>query len=173
MTIETAHTESAREGPPLSQQIVSEIGERLAELGLSLCHIEWKKGRQRSVLTLTIDRPSGVTLHDCEGATRAVENLLEPVETLGESWVLEVESPGLDRRLYTLEDFRRFTGQKVRLELRTPLPASTPGVTKRARLKGPLESVDGDAVTILDEGSASRYTVRFGDVKIARLVPEF
>ena len=109
MTIETAHTESAREGPPLSQQIVSEIGERLAELGLSLCHIEWKKGRQRSVLTLTIDRPSGVTLHDCEGATRAVENLLEPVETLGESWVLEVESPGLDRRLYTLEDFRRFT----------------------------------------------------------------
>jgi ribosome maturation factor RimP len=41
-----------------------------------------------------------------------------------------------------------------------------------AKLKGMLEKVDGDALTVLDEDKSRRYTVRFDDVKLARLVPE-
>ncbi len=41
-----------------------------------------------------------------------------------------------------------------------------------AKLKGILEDVRGDALTVLDEDQHRRYTVRFGDVRIARLVPE-
>jgi ribosome maturation factor RimP len=41
-----------------------------------------------------------------------------------------------------------------------------------ARLKGVLEDVQGDSLTVLDEDQHRRYTVRFGDVRLARLVPE-
>jgi ribosome maturation factor RimP len=40
-------------------------------------------------------------------------------------------------------------------------------------MKGTLETVDGDLLTVLDEDRNRRYTVRFGDVKVARLVPEY
>jgi ribosome maturation factor RimP len=41
-----------------------------------------------------------------------------------------------------------------------------------SKLKGVLETVDGERLTVLDEDRHRRYTVRFGDVKLARLVPE-
>ena len=41
------------------------------------------------------------------------------------------------------------------------------------RIKGPLETVEGDALIVMDEDRKRRYTVRFGDVKVVRLIPEF
>ena len=133
---------------------------------MELYHLDWRKGRSRGVLSLTIDREGGVSLADCEEATRTVDAFLETVEELSSPYVLEVASPGLDRQLYTPEHFRRFAGSRVRVRLWKPVDGS-------ANLKGLLEAVDGEQVTILDEDQRRRYTVRFGDVKVARLVPDY
>jgi ribosome maturation factor RimP len=137
---------------------------RIAALGLELCHVEWKKG-SRATLTLTVDRPAGVTLEDCEAASRAASEILDPLEEHLPKYALEVSSPGLDRPLWTLADCARFRGRRVTVRL----AATVEGI---ARLKGVLEDVQGDALTVLDEDQHRRYTVRFGDVRLARLVPE-
>ena len=150
---------------PFGEETLARLAAALAPHGLELCHAEWKVGPGRRVLTLTIDRERGVTLDDCEKATRAAEVVLDEVPELDAPYALEVESPGLDRPLWTLDDCRRFAGRRVRLTLFQKQDGA-------ARLKGTLEKVDGDAVTVLDEDQGRRYTVRFDDVKLARLVPE-
>jgi ribosome maturation factor RimP len=138
---------------------------RIAALGLELCHMDWKKG-SRATLTLTVDKPAGVTLEDCETASRAASEILDPLGERLPRYALEVSSPGLDRPLWTLEDCARFRGRRVAMRLASKVEGA-------ARLKGILEDVRGDALTVLDEDQHRRYTVRFGDVRLARLVPEF
>jgi ribosome maturation factor RimP len=151
---------------PFGTETTSALASLLARQGLELCHIDWKKGRSRGVLTLTIDREGGVSLEHCEEASRTADAFLETVEELSSPYVLEVSSPGLDRPLWTLADCRRFAGSRVRVRLLRPVDGS-------ANLKGILEGVDGESVTVLDEDQRRRYTVRFGDVKSARLVPDY
>jgi ribosome maturation factor RimP len=149
--------------PPVSFRI-DLIARRLRTLGVELCHAGWSPGR-RGTLTLTIDRPGGVTLEDCEAASRAASEILDPLEASLPAYVLEVASPGLDRPLFSLADCERFRGHRVMVRLAAKIEGTS-------KLKGVLETVDGERLTVLDEDRHRRYTVRFGDVKLARLVPE-
>jgi ribosome maturation factor RimP len=149
---------------PIDAGTESLLRGRIEALGLELCHLGWNPGR-RAVLTLFVDRPGGVTLADCEAASREASAVLDPLEEALPAYVLEVSSPGLDRPLWTLADCARFAGRRVTLRLQRALEGT-------AKLKGILEEVRGDSLTVLDEDRKRRYTVRFGDVRIARLVPE-
>lgn len=151
---------------PFGPDVVQELEAILAGLGLELCHVGWVPRKRQGVLTIFIDKPGGVTLDDCEAASHAVEGRLEALEELSGAFLLEVSSPGLDRPLWTLRDCERFLGRRVRVQLLQPVEGTS-------RLKGPLESVSGGLLTILDEDRQRRYTVQFGDVKLARLIPEF
>lgn len=140
------------------------IRQRIAAFGLDLCHVEWKPGA-RATLTLYVDKPAGVTLEDCEIASRSASEILDPLEEKLPNYALEVSSPGLDRPLWTLADCVRFRGRRVAVQLVRKVDGA-------ARLKGVLEDVQGDTLTVLDEDQHRRYTARFGDVRLARLVPE-
>jgi ribosome maturation factor RimP len=150
---------------PFDDVVADLLRVRVTALGLELCHVEWKKG-SRATLALTVDKPGGVTLEDCETVSRAASEILDPLEEQLPEYTLEVSSPGLDRPLWTLDDCARFRGRRVTVRLATKVDGA-------ARLKGVLEDVRGDALTVLDEDQHRRYTVRFGDVRLARLVPEF
>jgi len=151
---------------PIRAETLGRIREALAEKGLELCHVGWVPGARKGRLTLTIDRPEGVTLDDCEAASHLADPILEGDETIPGSWLLEVESPGLDRPLFTLDDCRRFAGRRVRMTTDVPVDGAK-------RMKGVLEGVDGESLVVMDEDRKRRYTVRFGDVKVVRLIPEF
>lgn len=150
---------------PIDAGTESLLRGRLEALGLELCHVDWTAGRGRATMTLFIDTPGGVTLDDCEAASREASAVLDPLEESLPAYVLEVSSPGLDRPLWTLADCERFTGRRVSVRLER----KTEGT---AKLKGILEAVRGDSLTVLDEDQKRRYTVRFGDVRIVRLVPD-
>jgi ribosome maturation factor RimP len=149
---------------PFDEETEKLIRARIAARGLELCHVDWKPGA-RATLTLFVDKPAGATLADCEAASRAASEILDPLEKDLPEYVLEVSSPGLDRPLWTLDDCERFRGRRVAVRLEAKVDGS-------ANLKGVLEDVQGDALTVLDEDQHRRYTVRFGDVRLARLVPE-
>ena len=151
---------------PIGAGTLGRIREALAGRGLELCHAGWVPGARKGKLTLTIDRDGGVTLADCETASHLADEILEAGDEIPDAYLLEVESPGLDRPLWTLEDCRRFAGRRVQV-------ATTVPVDGAKRLKGPLEAVEGDALIVMDEDRKRRYTVRFGDVKVVRLIPEF
>ena len=109
---------------------IREAAERVAgSIGVEIVDVEWKIGKQR-LLRVYIDRPpspgqrigSGVSHSDCEALSEQLSVILD-VEDLvpGSGYVLEVSSPGLDRKLLKLADYQKFSGRLARVWLNEPV----------------------------------------------------
>ena len=99
----------------LEQQIESKI----EALGYELVELERAGGKARPILRLRIDRrdsDKGVTLDDCSRVSRELETILDENPTLGERYVLEVSSPGVERPLVKRKDYERFAGKEVSIK---------------------------------------------------------
>jgi ribosome maturation factor RimP len=69
-----------------------------------------------------VDQLAGVTHTDCEGFSRDFGAVLDVEDLIpGAEYTLEVSSPGLDRKLYGIDDYRRFHGSLVRLQTFEPV----------------------------------------------------
>ena len=105
---------------------VSEAAERVARSeGLEIVDVEWKVGKQR-FLRISIDKPGGVSHTDCEGMSHQLSAILDVEELVpGPAYILEVSSPGMDRKLTKPADFERFTGRLARISVAEPVENST------------------------------------------------
>jgi len=109
---------------------VREAAERVAgSLGLEIFDVEWKIGKQR-LLRIYIDRlpgpqnPEGlgVTHKDCERVSEQLSVILDVEDLIpGPSYVLEVSSPGLDRKLIKPADYERFVGRLAKVWVTEPI----------------------------------------------------
>jgi ribosome maturation factor RimP len=106
---------------------IRDAAERAARFaGVEIVDIEWKVGKQR-FLRVYIDRPEGVSHRDCQVVSEQLGVLLD-VEDLvpGSSrYVLEVSSPGLDRKLTKPAEFERFRGRLARISTSEPVDNAT------------------------------------------------
>lgn len=82
--------------------------------GLSIELVDIERAAM-GLLQVTIDTPQGVSIEDCENASRLLSRVYE-VENIDYKR-LEVSSPGVDRPLRTLKDFNRFVGERVQIKL--------------------------------------------------------
>lgn len=101
---------------------IREAAERVAASeGLEVVDVEWKVGKQR-FLRVYIDKPEGVSHGDCERVSQQLSVILDVEELVpGPSYVLEVSSPGLDRKLRGPADYERFVGRRARITLQEPI----------------------------------------------------
>ena len=134
----------------------------LRTLGYELVDLDLHFGR-RGLLRLYIDKEAGVTLADCEFVSSQIGAFLDVEDPLPGSYVLEVSSPGFDRRLRTAEHFRRFRDHEVKVELLRPRNG-------RRRIKGRIAAVGEADVTVEVDGVD--WHVDLGDIGVARLVPQ-
>lgn len=134
----------------LSVELEEEIRAVADSNGCELVHAEFGGG----VMRLFIDRPErpgGVDLSDCETISKQVSALLDVVDFAPGRYTLEVSSPGLDRKLYRMEDYRRFTGSLARVTFREPESGQKRTVV--GRLGGLREGVAEPQVEIaVDDG---------------------
>ena len=148
----------------LSEKIRQECAAIAAEVGCVLLDSQFKGG----FLRLVIDRPQGVTIEDCQTVSKQVSTLLD-VEDFGPGrYVLEVTSPGLDRQLYSDEDYERFTGCKVRVTWKEPeMEHKKTIVGILSRYSPERREIDLEAT----EGHES-YRISMRNIQLARLEPE-
>jgi ribosome maturation factor RimP len=109
----------------------------LAEQGLECFDVEFSGGR----LVVMADRPGGVDLDALTDATRAISAALDRADPVPGHYVLEVSSPGLERRLRAPEHFRRFVGTTISVKL-------TAAAEPPRRLKGQLDAVTDDGIAV-------------------------
>ena len=101
---------------------IREAAERVARsAGVEVVDVEWKIGKQR-FLRVYIDKPDGVSHRDCEAVSNQLSVILD-VEDLvpGPHYILEVSSPGLDRKLTKPAEFERFAGRLARISTNEPV----------------------------------------------------
>lgn len=91
----------------------------LDALGFDLVEFRVGGSRSRPLLDVRIDRRDlkRVEVGDCERASRAIEARLDAsAGVIDGRYVLEVSSPGLERALRTVADWRRFTGRRANVK---------------------------------------------------------
>ena len=118
-------------------QRVWELAEPLAkELGLSLWDVQFVKEGADWFLRVFIDKEEGVSIDDCVDMTHALSPVLDKEDPISQEYLLEVSSPGLERRLTRPEHFAAYEGRLVRARLIRPLE------TGERELTGVLLGVD-------------------------------
>jgi ribosome maturation factor RimP len=162
-----------------------EIAERVAgSIGLEVVEIEFLGSGKHRMLRVFIDRPGavpsaqhsdGVTHEDCSSFSREFGTIVDVEDAVpGGSYVLEVSSPGLDRKLTKPSDFERFRGHRMKLTTREP-------VNDNRHFEGKLESFENGKL-LLDLSEARRkmrpkdgaasVQIDLANVEKANLVPE-
>jgi len=132
-------------------------------LGYEMLGIEYFRQKDGSMLRLYIDKDDGITIDDCTRVNHQVIGVLDVHDPIKEKYFLEISSPGLDRPLFTLEQFQRFIGEKVKMKLREK-------IEERRKFKGVIKAVEESAVLISDDGVD--YLIPAEAIDSAHLVPE-
>ncbi|WNO53913.1 ribosome maturation protein RimP [Stakelama saccharophila] len=138
-------------------------------LGLDLVRVAMFGGKSDPTLQVMAERPDTrqLTIDDCAALSHRVSDKFDALEAEGRdpidhAYRLEVSSPGIDRPLTRLADYRDWTGHEARITLRQV-------VEKRKRIQGPITSVEDDRITI-DVKNHGPMAVPFDAIEDAKLV---
>lgn len=146
---------SARE-----QKLQAMLEPTVTALGFELWGLEYLSQGRHSVLRLYIESESGVQVDDCARVSEQVGAFLDVEEPVSGEYVLEVSSPGVDRRLFTLKQCAAYAGEMVDVKLRRPFDG-------RRKFSGILRGVEEqDLVVLVDD---HEYLLPFGDIDRAQL----
>lgn len=89
-------------------------------MGYELWDVEFVREGARRVLRLTIDKPEGINIEDCEAYHRAVDPILDEADPIDSAYYLEVSSPGIERELKYESHFAACVGEDVEVRLYAP-----------------------------------------------------
>ena len=133
-------------------------------MGFELWGLEYIAHGRRAQLKVYIDSQEGIDVDDCAAVSRQLSALLDVEDPIQLQYTLEVSSPGMDRRLFTREQFRTFAGAKVKVALRAPYEG-------RKRFTGLLCGVEDDDVVV--RSGDEEYLFPFDEIERANVVPSF
>ncbi len=133
----------------------------IEELGYEVVEVEYAKKTDGMNLTFYIDKEEGIQVEDCEKVSKAIDGLLEELNpTDDQPYILNVSSPGIDRPLKTVRDFKRNMDKEIEITLFSKIDG-------KKRFVGILKGFDAQSVTIENNGQQTT----FDKSKIAHIVP--
>ena len=144
-------------------QIEELIVPTVEALGACVWGVEYLNQGKYSLLRIFVEREEGVSVDLCAEVSRHVSDLLDVEEIMPSAYTLEVSSPGLDRRLFSLDQFAAFAGTEVKLKLKRAFEG-------KRKFRGQLRGVEGDEI-IVGNGD-DEILFPFEVIEIANVVPE-
>jgi len=136
----------------------------------------------------SMDQLAGVTHEDCESFSRDFGTVLDVEDLIpGGEYTLEVSSPGLDRKLHGIEDYRRFRGMRAKVQTFEPVAGNRHwqgrlGEVREATIRLELEkkgsgrraSGSGKSAERRAQGAEKQEVeIELKNIEKAQLVPEF
>ena len=144
----------------------SSIDERIREIAagvaeknnLELVHVQAKGAKNNMTVRVFIDKQGGVTHDDCVTVSREIEAVLDEEDFIPSAYLLEVSSPGLERELYSLQDFEKFAGKLAKVRTHAPIDG-------QRNFRGRIEKVEGEEIFFEDKTCG---TIRFPYEAVAK-----
>jgi ribosome maturation factor RimP len=133
-------------------------------LGFELWGIEYVSQGRNSTLRIYIDSENGIDVDDCAKVSHQVSGVLDVEDPITGHYTLEVSSPGMDRPLFTLEQFAAYAGSQVQVRLRIAFEG-------RRKFKGLLNGVEGDDVLVVVDNEEYLLPIEYIDK--ANVIPQF
>ncbi len=146
----------------LTESLVEAFRARLEALGFDLADLRIGGTPNRPLVQVRIDcPPRNVTVEDCSGVSRALEQWLDAGGPLGNKYVLEVSSPGIERPVRWHRHWVQFVGRDVKVKL-----------AGMGRVRARIVAVpDLDTVVLAPENGVER-AYRVEEIRDARLVAD-
>ena len=153
-------------------EIANLLGPTVDALGLELLGVEYLPAPGGATLRLYIDvliaeqDERTINVEDCERVSREVSAQLDVEDPISGNYTLEVSSPGVDRPLFTLQQFGQHLGQNVKVQLKLPQE-------NRRRLQGRIDSIDAEQGTISITVDKATLVVSADNIDKARIMPDW
>ena len=146
---------------PVAERI-TEIAEQAAiDHGLELVHAEVAGPEGHPVVRVFLDKPGGVTHNDCSEVSTQIGTVLDVEDFIHSAYTLEVSSPGLERGLYKLADYERFTGSAAKIKTRAP-------ISSQRNFRGTIIGV-ADNKVVFDDRTSGRIEIPLASIVKANL----
>jgi len=149
----------------VSPGIESVIAPVVTGLGYEFVGAQFGQAENGQTLRVFIDteqgNEQGVVVEDCVVVSKQLSSVLDVEDTIKSAYQLEVSSPGIDRPLFTANQFSQQLTEVVKVKMAV-------AVDGRRNFKGQLVAVEGDDVTIEVDGID--YNLPVGDIEEAHLI---
>lgn len=134
-------------------ELVQDMARPLAEsLGLQIWDVRFEKEGPQWFLRIFLEKDGGVNIQDCEDMARGIDPLLDEADLISQSYVLEVSSPGLGRKLTKPEHYEAMLGKEVLARFIRPLESG------EKELEGVIAQYAQGALTLkLEDGSEHTF----------------
>jgi ribosome maturation factor RimP len=133
-------------------------------LSYELIDVECHQRKNSVKITVYIDHSNGIKIDDCELITKTISPIINDETSLREKYILEVSSPGLNRKLILKEHYDKFIGNVIKIKLKTK-------IDNRKTYKGKLLGRIDDSISIVENNQ--KINIKMDAIEICRLVPAF
>lgn len=135
-------------------------------LELELWGIDYVAHSKQTVVRIYIDTDNekGIDVDDCAAVSRQVASVFDVEDPIQGEYTLEVSSPGMDRPIFSVQQYRDLVGSQIKLKLRVAYEG-------RRNFSGQLSAVEDDEVVIVVDNS--EYILPFELIDRANVVPVF
>ena len=131
-------------------------------MGYDFWGLECQISANTAQVRIFIDKDDGVSLDDCSRVSQQLSAVLDVEDPVEVPYTLEISSPGIDRKLFTLEQLKRSVGSKVKVKTTWP-------IEERRNIRGLLQDANDDNIIVITE-DAKNFVIPIEAIKNAKLV---
>lgn len=128
----------------IAERVEAIAAEVAGKNNLELVHVDVVGTLKSPTVRVFIDKSGGVSVEDCTIVSRQMEAVLDAEDFISSAYTLEVSSPGLERELYSLKDFRKFSGNLARVRTHQP-------INGQRNFRGRIKAIDGENIIFEDK----------------------
>ncbi len=136
------------------------LEEDIERLGCQVWGLEIFGRRSNQTLRIYIDKNEGISVEDCETVSKHVSKVLDTENDFSENYMLEVSSPGLERKFFYNEQYKDY--------LKEPLKVTFFDSQNKKTIQGRLEEVDKTSITL--EMKEGPIQIAFSSIIQANLI---
>lgn len=141
-----------------------EVQSLIEDLNLEVQYVEFEKEGGYNYLRVYIDNAtSDVSLDECEQVSRRISELSENV--VDGSYMLEVSSPGIERKLKKEKDFIKYINSRISIKTKSNIEANK-------SFEGILLNFEGDNIYLKDD-KLGEVIIPLNKVKVAKNIYVF
>ncbi len=128
--------------------------------------IEILRGKKRVTLRVYIDSKKNIDINDCENVSKDLS--YEPMIdlNLGDDYILEVSTPGIDRKFFSLNQLKAYVGEELEFKTRESFDG-------KRKFSGKLLSCDELHLFISSKKDSNELKFKFSDIDLCKLKPNY
>ena len=140
------------------------LGPVVESMGYTFWGLEYLSQGKDTVLRVFIDHENGITVDDCAAVSRQISSVMDVEDPISQVYNLEVSSPGMDRPVFTLEQYQSLAGNIIDVRLRMAFDG-------RRKFKGQLIGVEQEDIVLRVDDN--EYLLPIELIEKANVVPQF